>query len=212
MGREFIELFEEWSETYDAAVGGHDKEYAEVFRHYESILDSVASKAEGHVLEFGPGTGNLTAKLLERGLQVTGIEPSPSMRRIAARKLAGRTDFLDGDFLEFDAPDTVDTVVSTYAFHHLTDEEKEKAVEKYGKLLRTDGKIVFADTMYQSRHDRLRSIEEAKTAGFHNLAEDLGREFYTTIPFLQGVFEQNQFTVEFTRCNRFVWIVEAVKK
>lgn len=38
MGREFIDLFEEWSKSYDDTVGGHDIEYQEVFKHYDGIL------------------------------------------------------------------------------------------------------------------------------------------------------------------------------
>ena len=41
MGREFIDLFEEWSKSYDDTVSGHDIEYQEVFKHDDRILDSV---------------------------------------------------------------------------------------------------------------------------------------------------------------------------
>lgn len=59
MGREFIDLFEEWSKSYDDTVSGHDIEYQEVFKHYDRILDSVTDRAHGHVLEFGVGARNL---------------------------------------------------------------------------------------------------------------------------------------------------------
>ena len=52
------------------------------------------------MLEFGVGTGNLTARLLKAGLKVTGIEPSPAMREKAIAKLE-TTDIVDGDFLDF---------------------------------------------------------------------------------------------------------------
>ena len=81
MGREFIELFEDWAENYDDTVSGYDNEYREVFDGYGEILDRVVSKSYGHVLEFGVGTGNLTARLLEAGLEVTGIEPSSCYER-----------------------------------------------------------------------------------------------------------------------------------
>lgn len=213
MGREFIDLFEEWSETYDETVEGKDREYQAVFKGYESILNQVASRAYGHVLEFGAGTGNLTAKLLALGLQVHGIEPSLSMRRKARRKLEGMGTFemKDGDFLDFPVPRHVDTIVSTYAFHHLTDEEKEKAIEIYGKLLNRDGRIVFADTMYLSKAEHEKAIQDAEDASFPHLAHDLRTEYYTTIPFLREVLESKGFRVAFERCNDFVWILEAEK-
>ncbi|CAH0231906.1 MULTISPECIES: class I SAM-dependent methyltransferase [Peribacillus] len=211
MGREFIDLFEEWSKSYDDTVSGHDIEYQEVFKHYDRILDSVTDRAHGHVLEFGVGTGNLTERLLRKGLKVSGIEPSPAMREIAVSKLRGKTEIADGDFIDFPKPEQVDSIVSTYAFHHLTDEEKEKAIANYGKLLNTGGKIVFADTMYQSREAHERAIQDARQAGFHNLANDLQTEYYTTIPFLEKALEANGYKVNFERCNQFVWIMEAEK-
>ena len=60
MGREFIELFEDWADYYDDTVTGHDDEYREVFKGYEEILDRVVNISCGYVLEFGVGTGNLT--------------------------------------------------------------------------------------------------------------------------------------------------------
>ena len=213
MGREFIDLFDEWSSSYDETVEGKDKEYQAVFDGYESILERVAGRAYGHVLEFGTGTGNLTAKMLSSGLQVYGIEQSYSMRRIARKKLEGMGafDIKDGDFIDFPAPIHVDSIVSTYAFHHLTDEEKEKAIEIYGKLLNRDGRIVFADTMYLSKKDHEKAIQDAEAAGFHHLAHDLQTEYYTTIPFLKGILESRRFQVAFERCNDFVWILEAEK-
>lgn len=211
MEREFVELFEEWSEYYDDTVSGYDKEYRDVFHGYEQILDEVANRAQGHVLEFGVGTGNLTKRLLQAGLLVTGIEPSASMRRRAVEKLHGQILIENGDFLEFPTHKQVDTFVSTYAFHHLTDEEKEKAIVNYSKLLHPGGKIVFADTMYESKEAHRAAIQQAKDAGFLNLATDLSTEYYTTIPFLQKVLKENGFDVSFTRCNQFVWIVEAQK-
>lgn len=211
MGREFLELFEQWADSYDETVIGQDIEYREVFLNYEKILESVASRSFGHVAEFGVGTGNLTKKLKERGLTITGIEPSPSMREIAKEKLGESIVILDGDFLHFPELKNVDTYVSTYAFHHLTDAEKALAIAYYGSTLSIGGKIVFADTMYGSEEEYNNAINEAKEKRFYNLAKDLETEYYTTIPILKKILEENNFIVSFTRYNDFVWLMEGVK-
>ncbi|MGM9923693.1 MAG: class I SAM-dependent methyltransferase [Bacillus sp. (in: firmicutes)] len=212
MGREFLPIFEEWAEDYDRTVSGHDVEYEEVFRGYEQILESVAAASAGHVLEFGAGTGNLTVKLLDKGRSVTAIEPSMPMREIAERKIQqGNVVFHEGDFLEFPAVESVDSIVSTYAFHHLTDQEKAVAVKRYGNLLIKGGKIVFADTMYETGEAHQRAISDAEISGFTQLAKDLRTEYYTTIPYLQSLFDDNGFVVSFKPCNRFVWMLEAIK-
>lgn len=211
MGKEFIELFENWADSYDESVTGQDPEYKDVFLHYERILDEVASRSLGHVLEFGTGTGNLTAKLMGRGLKVTGVEPSPAMRKIAAEKLKHKADIIDGDFLKFPIY-SYNTIVSTYAFHHLTDEEKAEAFHTYGQFLAPGGKIVFADTMYESEEAYKEAIQDALNKGFLNLAEDLQREYYTTIPILEKIATSKGFSVTFNQCNNFVWIMECVKE
>jgi putative AdoMet-dependent methyltransferase len=55
MGREFIELFDEWGLTYDPSVTGYDKEFEAVVCNYDDILETVANLAVGRVLEFGVG-------------------------------------------------------------------------------------------------------------------------------------------------------------
>ena len=210
MGREFLHVFEEWANTYDDTVMGNDLEYREVFRNYESILQEVVNLVVGKVLEFGAGTGNLTEKLSAQGYDVIAVEPSKSMRAVAKDKQINAT-FVDGDFLTFPAIRQIDTIVSTYAFHHLTDEEKHLAIKQYGKLLSKGGRIVFADTMFENQDVYEKTIEEAVVAGYRRLATDIQTEYYSTIPYLTHIFEENGFFVTFKRCNQFVWIIEAIK-
>jgi putative AdoMet-dependent methyltransferase len=214
LGREFLDIFESWAESYDHSVSGKDEQYREVFRNYEAILEEVALLSHGDVIEFGAGTGNLTEKLLEKGHKVTAIEPSKAMKKLFQKKMMAKSNvtIMDGDFLEFPVPNKVDTIVSTYAFHHLTDEEKAKAISIYRELLKTGGKVVFADTMFPSKADHKQAIEKAKAAHYDDLAHDLQTEYYTTIPYLQNIMTANDFQVKFKQWNDFVWIMEAVKQ
>jgi 18S rRNA (adenine1779-N6/adenine1780-N6)-dimethyltransferase len=45
----------------------------------QSIVDKAGIKATDTVLEIGPGTGNLTMKLLEKAKKVVAIELDPRM-------------------------------------------------------------------------------------------------------------------------------------
>ncbi|KAF0821084.1 SAM-dependent methyltransferase YrrT [Bacillus sp. ZZV12-4809] len=210
MGREFVDLFDHWAESYDQAVTGKDLEYQEVFLNYENILQEVANLADGNVIEFGAGTGNLTQKLLEKGANVTGIEPSAAMREIARSKLPD-VPLLNGDFLDFQVNGPADALVSTYAFHHLEDAEKAEAIKKYSSLLSKGGKVIFADTLFKSEEVKQDFINEAKVNHFLSLAQDLETEYYTTIPVLKEIFQSNGFSVQFKQLNRFVWLIYAVK-
>lgn len=210
MGREFVNIFDEWVHTYDESVSGQDKEYKDVFLKYDEILQAVADAAMSPVIEFGVGTGNLTQKLLNRDLEVAGIEPNEAMRKVTAEKLKDIT-IIDGDFLEFDAPVKPESFVSSYAFHHLTDEEKAKAFKIYADLLPAGGKVVFADTLFQSKEAQQDIISFEKSRGHDNLVEDLNREYYTTLPIMEELIEAAGFTVEFTQLNNYVWLIDSTK-
>lgn len=212
MGIEFIDLFEEWAGSYDDSVAGKDPQYAAVFLHYDKILKEVTKYTIGSVLEFGVGTGNLTRKLMEKGSTVFGVEPSEAMREIAAKKLP-KLLLHEGNFLDFpDFVSPIDSIVSTYAFHHLTDTEKDTAIAKFADLLTTNGKVIFADTMFESASAKENIIENAAKKGYTDLIADLNREYYPTIGTLKELFEKNQFSVTFEKMNDFVWLLVAERK
>ncbi|GAA0595841.1 class I SAM-dependent methyltransferase [Virgibacillus siamensis] len=212
MGREFLGLFDEWAESYDKSVAGVDPQYKAVFENYDEILHQVSMGSFGNVLEFGVGTGNLTGKLLASGYDVTGVEPSKVMREKALAKFP-ELSLYEGDFLEYPQNDfSVHTIVSTYAFHHLTDVEKERALTQYTQFHPSMRKIVFADTMFETDQHKLNMIKQAEKQGFSDLAEDLQREYYTTIPEMQRIFTSAGFHVTFEQMNDFVWLITAVRR
>ncbi len=212
MSGNFNELFDQWSAVYDDTVAGSDLEYKDVFKSYDHILETIVTRSSGIVLEFGVGTGNLTKKLAEANLEIIGIEPSKKMRAIAKQKLPDVT-IVEGHFLDFPFMDQkVDTIVSSYAFHHLTDPEKEEAIQLYEKLLNQDGKIVFGDTIFKDKQAQEQIYQDAKNKGYHRLANDLNTEYYTTIPILDKILTKYHFTTNYEQINDFVWIIEAKKR
>lgn len=210
MGLEFVDLFDQWAESYDQSVSGNDLEYREVFSHYDDTLQAVANLVDGNIVEFGVGTGNLTQKLVEKSCNVVGFEPSASMREKAKEKLP-QVQIEEGDFLHFKTMETINGFVSTYAFHHLTDSEKAEAISLYRKCLTKGGKVVFADTVFESEGHKLQAIKNAKQKGFLNLAKDLETEYYTTIPVLKAIFHKHDFNVLFKQINPFIWLIDATK-
>jgi putative AdoMet-dependent methyltransferase len=207
----FNDLFEEWARDYDRAVTGGHPEYIEVFQGYHEILKTVVetlSLPRGSVvLEFGVGTGNLSRLLLDAGYRVIGIEPSAAMRERAKSKLP-ELELYEGHFLQVpEGLPPVDGIVSTYAFHHLTDEEKDQALRDFSLRLRPGGKIVFADTAFQDEGTKRDLEREAEERGFYELMLDLKREYYPLIGRLKQAFHQAGFTVHLKQLNRYVWLM-----
>ncbi|WP_214711405.1 trans-aconitate 2-methyltransferase [Exiguobacterium sp. s55] len=208
MGLQFMDIFKEWASEYDATVTGHDEQYREVFAGYETMLHEVVDQLEGRVMEFGSGTGNLSAKILERH-ELISVEPSPEMRAVAAEKL--QLDIVDGDFLNYPTDQQVDTIVSSYAFHHLTDDEKRTGIRSYVEHLDAP-RFVLLDTMFASPTAKRDILDWAEANGYTDLLEDLNREFYPYTQTIQAMLEANGYTVTLTQKNKFVWLVVATKQ
>lgn len=75
----------------------------------DSIVQKSGIKSTDVILEIGPGTGNLTKKLLEAGKSVIAIELDPRMvlelqRRFQGTPLSNRLKVIQGDVLKCDLP------------------------------------------------------------------------------------------------------------
>lgn len=212
MGREFLDIFTDWANDYDDFVAGKNEEYKEVFSGYTDILRELVKRSGDSVMEFGIGTGNLTRRLLAAGKDVYPIEPSMEMQKLANAKLMGIVEIVDGDMQDFPMPPhKVDTILSSYVFHHLQTGEKAEVLKKYYDILETGGSVIFADTMFMDQDYFDEKIAEAVQNKFYDLAEDLRREYYPLIPELYRQFKDAGFTVSYTEMNPYVWIVEGKK-
>ena len=74
-----------------------------------SIVDKTGVKPTDVVLEIGPGTGNLTMKLLERARRVVAVELDPRMvlelqRRVQGTPYASHLQIIHGDVMKVDLP------------------------------------------------------------------------------------------------------------
>lgn len=209
----FNDLFDSWATHYDETVYTKKGEYYEVFKNYEEILKEtvsfINSPTSATVLDIGSGTGNLGAIAANSGYKVTAIEPNAKMRELASAKYP-HIPVQNGSFLSLDIPDaSVDAIISSYAFHHLQDEEKAKSIAFMASKLRQGGQIIIADTMYESPEAASAVLNWAENYGFTHLAQDLKTEFYTTHEILAHAFETANFQVSFKQMNQFVWILVA---
>ena len=113
-------------------------------------------------VDLGAGTGFVTTALAPLVSSVTAVDISAAM----TASLAGRA-ARDGlrnvstsvcDLRKFDLPPaSADLVVSSYALHHLPDQDKRALVARVARWLRPGGRLVIADMMFGrggSRRDR----------------------------------------------------------
>jgi putative AdoMet-dependent methyltransferase len=149
--------FDRWAAAYDADVAASAAEGAAggvgfPFAGYDRVLARVVELADltpgMTVLELGPGTGNLTAQLVERGAAVWALDFSAEMLARARARVPAATlaqAHLLGDFPpDFHRP--FDCVVSTYTFHEFPLPDKLALLRRlFRDHLRPGGAIIIGD-------------------------------------------------------------------
>ncbi len=126
------------------------------------------------VLDLGVGTGVFTHRLSTafpraRVVAVDGAEAMVDLARARLGELADRVEWVVADFrslpAEVLAPHRFDAVVSSYALHHLTREEKVTALGGIVRALAPGGWLLNADLVV-ARSDEIEArIQEIRVAG-----------------------------------------------
>lgn len=145
--------------NHDGEVHGYDDHVADesnpVRNGYAATLDWVIENAaigrDDVVVDLGTGTGNLAARLGPHARLVC-VDVSTGMLAVAKTKLPPATEYVVADLLEFvDLAPECDVVMSTYAIHHLTADEKIGLLDGLYSRLRPGGRIAIGDLMVADR-------------------------------------------------------------
>lgn len=181
--------FDLWADGYDKSVQISDESQEYPFAGYKDILNTVYKIVRGKtgtVLDIGFGTGVLTKKLYDDGYDITGIDFSQRMIEIAQEKMP-TAKLIQYDFTK-GLPKTLeginfDWIISTYAIHHLTDEQKKLFIDELLKHLNPGGAIVFGDVAFQTRED----LEQAKRRAQEQWDDE---EFYLVADEIKEMFPE----------------------
>lgn len=93
-------------------------------------------------------------------------------------------------------------MITTYAFHHVPDDEKESAIKEMLRVLKPDGRSIIADVMFESKEEK-RCIDEED-----DLTEEIEDEYFATVEGLRKICTALGLECRFERVNRYVWIAE----
>jgi putative AdoMet-dependent methyltransferase len=180
---------------------------------YQSLLFWVDEKTQSSkiILDLGSGTGNTIDNLSSDFEKIFCVDISDEMLKIAKEKLSKRKNivFVKSDLL--DVLDqvkemSIDTIISTYAVHHLTQEEKHCLLEKTYNLLPKNGKIVFGDLMFKNKE-----YEEEMRVKYPDLIEDFNDEFYWYVDDEVKKIKDLGFSVEVKKFSDLSWGIYGVK-
>ena len=200
--------FDEWAESYDECVAGNSGKL-NFYENYHEVLDRVYEISKENltsgssILEIGVGTGNLASKYLSDSISIVGLDQSRKML-YEARKKHGNLKLRLGEFLKLPfCSNSFDRIVTTYAFHHLTDIEKEFALKEMVRVLKGHGEIIIGDIMFEnnaSKDQFLGSLSEREKKA----VED---EYYTNIEEFGKVVTMHGFSYSVERVDTLMHIV-----
>jgi len=179
---------------------------------YSAALDWVAAKAaptgSDEVLDLGTGTGNLALRLPDFS-RLTGVDVSEAMLERAAGKFVAdrRVNWVQDDLLGFfECPGpNYDVVVSSYAVHHLTEDEKAALFAAIASRLAPGGRVVFADLMFENAPERSRILAGYREAGEGALLADIEDEYFWDLETSTAVWRDLGFRTETCRFSTLSW-------
>jgi SAM-dependent methyltransferase len=143
---------DEHAERFDEVAGEYDDSQNDTdeYRACVSLVVEHADPGEDDVVvDLGTGTGAIALSLAADAGQVVGRDISEGMMEQAREKAADQgftnVEFDEGRFREPNV-DAADVVVSNFAMHHLSDEEKREAIEAIAAL--EPRRFVLGDVMF----------------------------------------------------------------
>ena len=128
--------------------------------YYEKLMKQFNLQGSESILDFGSGVGSLARKVAPR-LQKDGklicLDVSPKLLEYTKGKLKKYTnvDYVLGNISNLSLPDkNLDIIVSTWVLHHLEKEELDNTVDKFGSLLKENGRIFIIEFPEEYEHAR----------------------------------------------------------
>jgi putative AdoMet-dependent methyltransferase len=206
--------------NHDPDATGYDRnvqnERDPIRAGYSQLLDWIAEQVDAlsspRVLDLGSGTGNLGMRLRDDAALIC-VDVSTAMTKIARAKLAARREvsFVTADLLEFFETNSMlfDAVVSSYAIHHLTEDEKTLLFEHIARSLRPGGIAALGDLMFENAESRTAMLQTYRTTGRGELAEDIEDEFFWTLDSALHKFRSLGFDAEARRFSELSWAIVA---
>lgn len=178
------DYFEEKSKTYESSLERVDN----VKNIGDAIIKKLTySKTATHLMDFGSGTGLLTAHLAPYVKKITTIDVSPAMNEALRAKLETmpcEIAMLELDLVESEIEERYDGIISSMTIHHVKD--VLALLQKFYQLLKRGGTIALADLdkedgtfhtedtgVFHFGFDQEEFATLAKQAGFQEVAIEI---------------------------------------
>ncbi len=151
--------FNKWASSYDEYTRNSEKNNEYPFAGYSQILydiySEVSKREKSSVLDIGFGTAILTSRLYNDRHNITGLDFSSEMIKVAKSKMP-EAQLTEWD-MNIDLPVSLtgkafDFIIFTYSIHHISIDKQVDLLNKLLSYLRQDGTILIGDVMFDDIH------------------------------------------------------------
>ena len=151
------------------------------------MFDLLSCYEDYEVLDVGCGTGNYTIELFNKGLKISGLEPSELMLDVAKEKNQKINWFLGkAELLPFEN-ESFDAVITTLSIHHLGN--LENGFSEIFRILKNGGRfLIFTSTS-----------EQMKNYWLNHYFPEMMKKSISQMPSFETIknnLERNGFTME----------------
>lgn len=186
-----------------------------LFEKYDDVLYEIQQRIFNYnassIVDIGCGTCNLCGELSD-SLDVIGIDNNLDMLSYSSNKFKNMKlklgNFLDKPFKR----NFADIVVSTYAFHILNTEEKEKALNNMLGYLKNNGRIIIADFMFYNNLEKEKCKSLLYEKNRKDLVDFIESKHYTNLDEFTNYIKSLGLTFSIDHIINFTWILEITFK
>lgn len=135
-----------------------------------AILDNVTLDESMRVMDFGAGTGLITAQVADKVGKVTAVDVSEAMlEKLAAKdELRGKVEIVCQNIIEQPLGTEFDLIVSAMAMHHV--EDTDKMIERFAEHLKPGARVALADLDEEDGSFHPEDTQGVHHAGFNRQA------------------------------------------
>jgi SAM-dependent methyltransferase len=137
--------FQQYSRYYNLLY--KEKDYQGEVDYIDSLIREYAPSQTDRLLDIGSGTGNHDLLLTQKGYEVTGVDLSEEMLKVARTRANGngKLRFFQGNAVDFNLNDTFDCVVSLFHVmsYQTTNRDLIGLAKNAYRHLKKDGLFIF---------------------------------------------------------------------
>lgn len=200
------QLYSEWAKEYDTDPNLLIRIESD---NFEDFVKNVKGKS---ILDLGCGTGRYCVELAKKGAEVTAVDMTENMMKIAIKKAKqkkAKIDFQIADIMKYNPAKKFDLIISMLVFDHI--ENLEKAVNVIDKASKSGTEVVIsnvhpellrkdADKKTKKTQGYLR--EERKTNQFYHPLEEYVSVFLAK-GFVLTKLKELVFTEEYQKIKKY---------